>query len=311
MKQIHQIGLILAVAVSTLLVAGLADEPAAPKKISADGLENVFRVTPNLYSGSGPEGDASFAALKKLGVKTVLSVDGARPDVKRAKKYDLKYVHIPFGYNGVPRDKALQIAKAVREFPGPIYIHCHHGKHRGPTAAAIAQLCADDNCRVEEALHVLRSAGTDPRYTGLFKSVANFRRPSNAEMAKLPERLPEAVVATGVTQAMVSIDHAWDNLKLVRTAGWKTPPAHPDVEPAHEALQLVEALQELQRLPQVAKRPDDFRQWLQDAHTSAADLEKLLRMGKGKSIDRAAADKIYSKAAATCTHCHAKYRDLP
>jgi protein tyrosine phosphatase (PTP) superfamily phosphohydrolase (DUF442 family) len=235
-------------------------EPTAssPVPVKAKGLHNVFRISAKLYSGSGPEGDEGFQSLHNLGIKTVISADGAQPDLNRARKFGLRYVHIPIGYNGVPREKALQIAKAVHELPGPFYIHCHHGKHRGPTAAAVARLCMEDQCGVDNALAVLRNAGTDPRYTGLFKSVQAFQRPTAQELAQLRVELPESVKVAGVTQAMVIIDHSWHNMTLIRAAGWKTPPDHPDIDPPHEALQLVEGFQELARLPEISKRPGIF-----------------------------------------------------
>src|SRR5262249_20923618 len=179
------------------LAVAVAEEPLAPKKVDADGLENVYRIAPGLYSGSGPEGDKAFTALQKLGIKTLISVDGARPDLEHAKKYGMAYVHVPVSYNGVPREKALQIAKAVREMPGPRYTHRPPGKHRGATGAGSAMLCADDKCRVADALAVLRIAGTDPRYAGLFKSVEDFKRPTVEELSRLPAKLPEVVSATG------------------------------------------------------------------------------------------------------------------
>jgi len=298
-----------------LLVLGgqSADEPrSAPEKVELDGLHNTFRITTQLYSGNGPEGDKSFASLKKLGIKTIISVDAAKPDLGRAKKFGLRYVHLPIGYNGVPPEKALQIAKAVRELPGPFYIHCHHGQHRGPAAAAVALLCMDDNCRVENALAILRSAGTDARYTGLFKSVKEFQRPTADQLRKVPAELPKSAKVAGMTQAMVNIDHSWDNLKKMRAAGWKTPPDHPDIDTAHEALQLVEGYQELQRLPEVAKRPEDFRKWLKEGHEAAVEFEQVLRGGKDKKgFDKEVAEKVYRRASAACTQCHAKYRDVP
>jgi protein tyrosine phosphatase (PTP) superfamily phosphohydrolase (DUF442 family) len=297
-----------------LVERGQADESPlpAPTKLELEGLHNVFRVGDRIVTGSGPEGEKAFAALQTLGIKTVISVDGARPDVARARKYGLRYVHIPLGYGGVSRQQALRIAKAVRELPGPFYIHCHHGKHRGPTAAAIARLCTGEKCGVADALAVLRSAGTDPRYRGLFQGVQQFREPTAQELAALPAEFPEVVPVVGVTQAMVTMDHCWDNLKLVRAAGWKTPPGHPDIDPAHEALQLVEGYQELRRLPEVAKRPGDFRTWVAEGHASAKDLEELLRVGREKkAVDADAAEKLYRRAGAVCTQCHAKYRDVP
>jgi protein tyrosine phosphatase (PTP) superfamily phosphohydrolase (DUF442 family) len=285
---------------------------AQPEKVEADGLHNVLRLNAKLYSGSGPEGDEAFHSLQELGIKTVISVDGAKPDVERANTYGMRYVHIPIGYNGVPRAAALQLAKAVREMPGPIYIHCHHGKHRGPSAAAVALMCADDQCTVSRALAVLEMAGTDPRYKGLFQSVREFQRPKADELAKVPDKLPEVVAMAGIVQAMVTIDHSWDNIKLVQSAGWKVPPDHPDIDPPHEALQLLEGFQEMRRLPQVEQRPEDFRGWLSDAHAAAKDLEQLLRAVKEKRpINAGEADAVFKKVSSACTQCHAKYREVP
>src|SRR5262245_14950937 len=55
-------------------------------KIDAPGLHNVYRITDKLFSGSSPEGDEGFRSLQELGIKTVISVDGARPDVGSAHK---------------------------------------------------------------------------------------------------------------------------------------------------------------------------------------------------------------------------------
>src|SRR5262245_33238393 len=63
------------------------------------GLHNVFRLSAKLYSGSVPEGETGFCSLCSLGVRTIISVDGARPDVATAHRFGLLYVHLPFGYD--------------------------------------------------------------------------------------------------------------------------------------------------------------------------------------------------------------------
>ena len=104
------------------------------------GLHNVvdFRGqgADGFYSGSVPEGDAGFDALVGLGVKTVISVDGALPDLARAKARGLRYVHLPIGYDGFDDARKAELVRAVRDLPRPIYLHCHHGKHRSAGAAA-------------------------------------------------------------------------------------------------------------------------------------------------------------------------------
>src|SRR5262245_9667583 len=84
---------------------------AAPERLDIRGTENSFRVSPRIYSGGEPRGAEAFAALKKLGVKTVISVDGAAPDVEAARKVGIRYVHLPIGYDGIPREQSVRIIK--------------------------------------------------------------------------------------------------------------------------------------------------------------------------------------------------------
>jgi protein tyrosine phosphatase (PTP) superfamily phosphohydrolase (DUF442 family) len=280
--------------------------PADPAKVEAAGLHNVYRITDKLLSGSSPEGDEGFESLRRLGVRTVLSVDGARPDVERAHKYGLRYVHLPVGYDGVPPEQALRIAKAVRDLPGPVYVHCHHGKHRGPAAAAAAHLLLDEECSVATAVAEMQRAGTDPHYAGLYASPGRLTRPPPEELDRVPADFPEAAEVTALAQVMVGLDERWERLKQARAAGWKPPPDHPDIDPPHEALQLVEQYREAARLPRVQERGEEFRVWLADAAKDATTLEKALR-----TPGSAAAEQAYRNAGAACTHCHAKYRDVP
>jgi protein tyrosine phosphatase (PTP) superfamily phosphohydrolase (DUF442 family) len=280
-------------------------------KIVAKGLNNVYRITPQLYSGSSPEGEEGFRSLRTLGIKTIISVDGAKPDIDRAKKLGLRYVHLPVGYDGISQEQSLRLAKAMRELPGPVYIHCHHGKHRGP-AAAIAHLCLDESCGLDTVVAEMRRAGTDPHYTGLFASAKAFRRPSPQELEALPTEFPEVAKVAALAEMMVAVDERWENLKKVRAVGWKPPPDSPDLDPAHEALQLVEHYREASRLRQVRDRADEFRRWLAEAEKRASQLEGLLRAGREQNdLDRAATEKVFRKVGDSCAQCHGKYRDAP
>jgi len=247
---------------------------------AAPGLHNVFRITGNLYSGSSPEGDEGFRSLQELGVKAVLSVDGARPNVAAARKFGLRYVHIPFGYDGIPRPLVLRLAKAVRDLPGPVYVHCHHGEHRGPAAAAAIHLCLDESSTVQQAIAEMRRAGTDPHYSGLYAVSEKLIRPTKEDLDRVPTDFPEVAKVADVAQLMVEIDARWENLKLIRAAGWKTPFNHPDLDPPHEVLQLAEQYREVSRLERTKKGPEEFRRWLADAEEKVNKLEELLRSGK-------------------------------
>src|SRR5688572_28625302 len=70
--------------------------------VDLPALPNVVRLAERLYSGGLPGGEPGFRTLQRLGIRTLITVDGARPDVATAKRYGMRYVHLPFGYDGLP-----------------------------------------------------------------------------------------------------------------------------------------------------------------------------------------------------------------
>jgi protein tyrosine phosphatase (PTP) superfamily phosphohydrolase (DUF442 family) len=284
---------------------------ASAAKIELPGIQNVFRITEKLLSGSSPEDEAGFRSLQKLGVKTIISVDGAQPDLEHAHKFGMRYVHIPIGYDGVPRESVLRMAKAVRELPGPVYIHCHHGQHRGPASAAVIHLILDPACTVERALAEMKRAGTDPKYKGLYAAPVDIRKISNINLNAIHTDFPESVKPAAFAEVMVHVDEQLDKLKLIKAAGWQTPKDHPDISPAHEALLLVEQFREAARLPAAQSRPKDFRDWLQEAELHAEKLEGILQSGANAKVNAEAAEQAFRAVNTTCLRCHARNRDVP
>lgn len=280
--------------------------PSVPTPITANGLHNVFRVSEKLLSGSSPEGEPGFTALRELGVKTIISVDGAAPEVETAKRFGIRYVHVPVGYDGIPAEKSFLLARAARDLPGPIYVHCHHGKHRGPAAVAAIALCTDPTWTPETAEKWLKIAGTDPRYRGLIRLPQSLVRPSNADLDRVPNTFPERASVANLTRTMVEIDARWDRLKLVSAANWSTPKDHPDISPAHEALQLAEQYRELARLPESERRGAEFLNRLRESEVTALLLEQALRATPPHAIQAKAA---FTASANFCGKCHAKFRD--
>jgi protein tyrosine phosphatase (PTP) superfamily phosphohydrolase (DUF442 family) len=269
------------------------------------GLHNVFRLSAKLYSGSVPEGETGFRSLRALGVRTIISVDGARPDVANARRFGLRYVHLPFGYDGCPLPTAARIVRVVRDLPGPVYLHCHHGKHRSPAAAALVHVALDGASNAE-AVAFMRRAGTGANYTGLYDEARRYRRPTKAEIDRAPADFPEVAPRPPLMDAMVRIDQRFEALRLAQGQGWSAPKEHPDVLPAHEALQLRELFHELCRDGSLEGRPAPFHRAMAAAEAGAAALESALRAGKGT-----AATAALERTAATCASCHATYRNVP
>jgi protein tyrosine phosphatase (PTP) superfamily phosphohydrolase (DUF442 family) len=273
--------------------------PAGPRAGDYPHLQNLLQVTGRIYSGGEPHDEQAFAELEKLGVKTIVSVDGSKPNVEKAKKYGLRYVHIPIGYDGVPEEAGAALARLVREAEGPFYVHCHHGKHRGPAAAAVACV-ASGAAGGKEALRVLERAGTSKEYAGLWRDVENFKPP--AAEAKLPELVETAQIGS-FAAAMAQVDRSYDNLKLCGDANWSTPPDHPDLAPAQEALLLQEGLHEAGR-NLAGEYDEQFKTWLAEAETQAKAVAAALRRQS-----RVEAAKQFTALEQSCKQCHRKYRD--
>jgi hypothetical protein len=156
------------------------------------------------------------------------------------------------------------------------------------------------------------AAGTDPHYKGLYAAPNALVRPSAEELDRVSANFPEVATVADLAQLMVGIDRHWENLKLVRAAGWKTPANHADLDPPHEALQLVEHYREASRLPNGKARPEEFKGWLTHAEEKAKILENVLRVDEDKkAIQPKAAEEAFRRAEACCTRCHSKYRDVP
>lgn len=287
-----------------------SDTPAPAIKpafapIGAAYLHNAHRINDKVISGAQPEGEESFKELAGLGVRTIVSVDGAQPDVELARKYGMKYVHVPTRYNGVTTEQGQAVAKALMDMPGSVYVHCHHGKHRSAAAAAVACV-VNGMLPPEKAESVLQTFGTGANYTGLWKA-AREARPMDAQALKdLKVDLVEARKLPAIARAMVTIDEHWDALKLIQKAGWKTPTDHPDLDPAHEALQVHELLRDLRRTEETRTQPEKFQQMLAANEEQVGALHKLLKAG---GAEKGALDAAMKTASGSCTACHQAYRD--
>ena len=297
---------------SLLLLAALAGPaPASAAPTNAVGtplpsthVHNLFRATTNVFSGNSPDSDAAFAEIAKLGVKTIISVDGSKPDVETARKHGLRYIHLPIGYDGVPSNRVAELAKAAQTVGGSLYVHCHHGLHRGP--AAVAVICESTaGWTTNQAVGWLKQAGTAADYTGLYRSAMEFRLPSPAALARIIE-LPEVAKTSSLVEAMVAIDEEFDRLKTAQKVGWSKIPNQPDLTPAHTATILWEHFKELARTDDTAKRPEDYRAKLAASEKATDQFRALLRDAKADPSTR---DSAFQTLTKTCAACHQQYRN--
>ena len=280
------------------------------------GLHNVVAFHDDVWSGSVPEGDAGFDTLQALGVRTILSVDGALPDLDRARARGMRYVHLPIGYDGFDDARKVELARAVRDLPRPIYIHCHHGKHRSAGASATISVSLGW-LTPELAADRMKVAGTAAGYTGLWSCTANAVPLAAAIIDAAPADFPERTTPTSLVAAMVEIDDVHDRLKRAQKAGWRAPKDHPDLAPLADAGRLADLYRLLDDDAQLAGVPEAeravVREWLVREGLAAARLEQLIEAMGVPSNDRdaltARADASLAMLGASCTTCHRAHRD--
>ena len=143
------------------------------ERLSVEGVKNVYRLSPRIITGGQPDGEAGFAELQKLGVKTIVSVTDVIPDKEAAKKYGMKYVHVPMNYEGISPEQREKILGAATETSEPVYIHCNSGRNRGATAAAVCLIGVEGKSN-EEAILWMKMRGVDEEKQELYRAVRNY-----------------------------------------------------------------------------------------------------------------------------------------
>ena len=275
-------------------------------------LPNAVQVHPRVISGGLPDGRAGLEELKAMGVRHIVCVDGAKPDVKTARELGLRYIHLPHGYDGVPQRRVLELAKAIRDAEGPVYVHCHHGRHRSPAAAAAACVAAG-MIDGPQAAKVLKVAGTSPRYVGLFRSVSDARPVPRTTLDSLAAEFPEVARVPPLADAMVELEHAMERIERLSAARWKTR-AGARNEPggaAHETLLLRELYTELLRADHARRHGRQFMDSLRNGEAQAVALEKLAAKMTDSETSRRALDDAVKRLRSHCRDCHRRHRDRP
>lgn len=274
------------------------------------GLHNLFRLSKNILSGAEPHGEEALAKLAEMGVKTVVSVDGKVPDAETAAKHGLRYVHVPIQYSGIKKAEREALAKTFRELDGPFYVHCFHGKHRGPAAAAWGRVVLDGAPREQALAEMLQWCGTSKKYVGLFETIARAEAPTTEATKGLDFDFPAAHALGGVREIMIDAARTFDYLKALEKRDWQADPEHPDVDARNEAAKLTDLFKATENLQSFTMKPADFKAWTTESRDHAEGLSANLPLALER--DEAAieaAKAAFGEVANRCGACHQVYRN--
>ncbi|MCR4314768.1 MAG: hypothetical protein NUW37_00315 [Planctomycetes bacterium] len=294
---------------SNLVVDFDVPETGATAPTEAPGLHNLFRLDENVYAGSQPHGEEAFRALAAMGVKTIISVDGHPTDVDLAEKYSMTYVHVPVKYSAISHEEQIKICAAGEANEGPFFVHCFHGKHRGPAGAAVL-LEGVYGWSADEARTVLERMGTSTGYPGLWSSVANFEQPDEDDVENAKETLQSRFEPQGIIGIMTPTTDSHDFLKDAQKIGFAVDPEHPDVLPSHEADMLANNADKLAENEDFwpENDRDDFRAFVAKyVEATHALRDALANFEEGG--DTFEADDALDLVNRACSDCHKQFRN--
>jgi protein tyrosine phosphatase (PTP) superfamily phosphohydrolase (DUF442 family) len=269
-------------------------------------LPSAFRFSDKLITGASPDSDDCYEALQELGVKTIISVDGEFPDETRAEKYGMKYIHLPIPYKEVPKERALELAKAVRDMPGPIFMHCACGRLRSPAAAGVVSVILGSMSKMD-AWNALVQAKSPGNYVRMYQCTQEFEKVDPVVLDNLrPEFKAKADVAR-ITTRMDDMYKPWSRLDEARRLGWQIPETRKDLKVEEDILKIIDISIEISKWPEMRKT-DAMVKMRAD---NESELAKFLQLWRKSSGDDRAKEltKGFFQMTKSCDLCHDEYRN--
>ncbi|MBD0371527.1 MAG: tyrosine-protein phosphatase [Pyrinomonadaceae bacterium] len=129
--------------ITTLLlsVASFAQTTQQEGSFSNIKIKNFGQMDERFYRGAQPKKEEDYAALKALGIKTVIDLQEKPKDYERpmVEALGMRYVNIPMVDKEYPKQEWVDAFLKVVNDPatGKFYVHCAGGRHRTGAMGAV------------------------------------------------------------------------------------------------------------------------------------------------------------------------------
>lgn len=144
---------------------------AAP--VALQGVPNLYRIDGHLYRSAQPS-EAGFAALKKMGVKTVVSLRAFHSDRDYCTKSGLAHCYrIPILTWDLEREEIVRFLRyATDPALQPLLVHCQHGADRTGTMSAVYRIVVQGWSKDEAIREMTKGGyGFHPIWSGLIDTI--------------------------------------------------------------------------------------------------------------------------------------------
>jgi len=285
-----------------LLPAACSTTPARSGTTRPEPIKNLHILAPGLYSGDEPATAAHYDQLSSLGIKTVISVDAIAPDQDLAAQYNIRIVHLPIGYDGIEETRAIELAAAITQLEHPIYLHCHHGKHRGPAAIGVGAIGAGIITN-NQAIEFMTIAGTSLNYPGLYSAARNAN-PLDQSILDIVQEFPARAPISGFVESMGKLDRLHDQLWDIAENDWQASADHPDHSATAISGQVYDHMRAMLQLEFFKKKGSMMRSRFEDSIRTAGEVESSIN----DNYFPAALDALNSLSN-SCIDCHDRFRN--
>ncbi len=126
------------------------------ENVQANGLDNLNKVSSDLYRSGQPE-SGGFASAQKLGIKTIISIRESDNDEELAQKEptSIQLIHIPLDTTSVTQEDVGRVMNAFYKAEKPVLIHCRHGSDRTGLMVAYYRIVFENWSREEARAELL------------------------------------------------------------------------------------------------------------------------------------------------------------
>jgi hypothetical protein len=101
----------------------------------------VVKYNDELIRGGAPYSDEGFEQLKKMGVKTIISITPDENERKLASKHKIGLIEIPFSKDApVPEDVKRKFLNLFHQYEAPFYLHGNESTSRAGVMGALYRM---------------------------------------------------------------------------------------------------------------------------------------------------------------------------
>ena len=160
--------LALSLSLAGLQAAAIPDVPGVP---------NFHQVDDHVYRGAQPNGQG-FAALAKIGIKTVIDLRGEISEDKAVQRVGMHYVRLTWSGYTAPADSQIAAVLSLLDDSSewPVFVHCRRGADRTGTAIACYRI-AHDHWSNQQALAEAKTFGMSSMEIAMERYILHFGAP--------------------------------------------------------------------------------------------------------------------------------------